>query len=126
MDYLFLFSMHVREEKVALSPNNCFLNLIFHGLYYIYNNNKNTSTTPSTEFRAYFPHKAIFQIKDWAKNNWMFLKPQGNPSNIPNCYETPNLKKAICAVPIMVSLWKFLYSCGQGPPSAHEVMSHSR
>lgn len=67
MNCLFLFPMHAREEKVALSPDNCSLNLFFHGLYYIYNNNQNTSTTPSTKFRAYFPPKAIFQIQDWPK-----------------------------------------------------------
>lgn len=67
-EYHFLFSIHVQEGKVALSMNNYIFILIFYRVCYKHNN-KNTTTTPSTGLRTYFPPKAIFQIQDWAKND---------------------------------------------------------
>lgn len=72
-NYHFLFSTHAQEGKGALSTENHLLILIPYKAYYTHSNNRSTATTPSTEFRAHFPPKAIFQIWEWAKNNWKFL-----------------------------------------------------
>lgn len=75
MNYHFLFLIHAQGGKAVLSTNNYFFILIFYGAYYIHSNNKNTTATPSLEFGAYFPPKAMFQIQDWARSAWEFLKP---------------------------------------------------
>lgn len=56
----FLFSIYVQEGKAALSMNNYLLSLSIASTY---THNKNTSTTLSTEFRAYLQLKPYSRFR---------------------------------------------------------------